>query len=93
MNDAEHRKKIQKLYYEKHKNTEEFKKRRYEYYATYCKNRMLSDVDFKKERKVYLADYYKNITKKKKQIKDEERIKERKERLLLQILIADAERN
>lgn len=95
MTDNKTLKEKQKLYYENNKNNADFKKKRYEYYSKYYKNRIKNDEQFRVDRNMYFNNYYKNVTKKNKALNDEAKLKEKKEKLLLQILIKDkdTERN
>jgi len=92
---TERMKETQKAYYEKCKTSEEFIKKRNEYNATYYETRLKIDPVWRQQRIDYSTKYNRKNLKKNKEIKEQARLKERKEQLLLKILIEDreAERN
>lgn len=87
-------KKTQKAYYEKCKTNEEFITKRNEYNNLYYEEHSKND-DWCSARNAYYRKYFKKYLPAYNQRKEEARLKDKKEKLLLEILIKDkdVERN
>jgi protein-arginine kinase activator protein McsA len=88
---TERMKQTQKAYYEKCKTSEEFIKKRNEYNANYYQTKLKLNPIWRQQRIEYSTNYNRKKLKKNKEIKEQTRMKERKEQLLLKILIEDKE--